>query len=212
MIAGLVGLCWTVVLISRSRSTPVVMLLQTVVAVFWFRRQKWLVLRLCALTVCAAIGVRFLVPNDVVEKWTDRFKETDLVGYFLGHPSHLGTSDEQREELQSRLSRDILSRPTGGFAAVNEEDPENLYLDLALQLGWAPALLFALLGKPRKPRPPAARACLRAGFWRDDPLRRDHRSELMQGQRRRRHHLHQRHLFGLCGLGSGVGPGAHARQ
>ncbi len=144
VICGLVCFCWIVALSSRSRATPVLMFLQTVMIAFWLRRQRWLIGLFCAMAVCGVIGVRF-VPGEVSEKWKARFTDTDLVGYFLGHPAYLEEGDEQRQELQTRLGAEIARRPVGGFAATGEEDPENLYLDLALQLGWMPLFFLVAL-------------------------------------------------------------------
>jgi hypothetical protein len=144
VIWGLVSFCWVVALSSRSRSTPVIMLTQTVAIGWLLREQRWLIGLFCALAVSGAVGLHF-VPEEITERWKDRLNETDMVGYFLGHPGHLGESDEMRRELQPRLAREIVSRPMGGFAAVNEEDPEGLYLDVALQLGWMPVCFMGLL-------------------------------------------------------------------
>lgn len=134
---------WGMALAGYSRSTPVVLGLQTLIYLLWSamrRRSIWLV---------AIVGLMFvltivLVPAEFRRAWTDRFSESDLTGMLLGNPKELSASDEFRYTTRTSLVEQIKARPWGGYAAVGIEDPENLYMDIALQLGWGP--LFWFLG------------------------------------------------------------------
>jgi hypothetical protein len=141
---GPVVFCWVLALVTQSRATPVVMALQTAALLLWHqtRRRVWWIVLVALPTVATLV---YFAPAEARVAWLDRFSQTDLVGYFLGNPSRVHLGDALRRYDQTRLLSEIVSRPAGGYGATNTEDPENLYMDTALQLGWVPAIVLLSL-------------------------------------------------------------------
>lgn len=132
---------WIIAFASYSRATPIILALETVL--LWVaNRERERIAKVAAFLLIAGLALLLILPKNVPEGIIKRFASTDLVAYFMGTASHVSESDEYRREIQNVLWAEILHRPAGGYAATGDEDPESFLLDVALQLGWAPCLLF----------------------------------------------------------------------
>jgi hypothetical protein len=142
--AGFFGLglvFWTAALSSLSRATPIVLALETLLAYLLLPGRRYLLIYSLLFTTCGLIAYH-AIPQEWTEHWRARMQSTDLVGFYLGAPVKLGEGDLVRRDRQARFVEVITERPFGGYAATDAEDPESLPLDVALQFGWFPLLLF----------------------------------------------------------------------
>jgi len=133
---------WLMSLLSLSRATPVVMAAETLVLVVILRRKVGPLLTVAALGLALLMTLP-LLPREYIAGWVERFQSSDLIGYFLGSPLKLGTGELQRTAMREMAWEDIKENPFGGMAWQGRMDAENIILDTALQLGWAPALALA---------------------------------------------------------------------
>ena len=135
-----VVLLWGVAIFSLSRATPVVMGIQTAALLVILRKERARMLGLMGLIGMLGVFLVFSFSKTYFEMWRERMRDTNLQALFQRDFQHVTSSDAQRIDLQQRLVAEIAHHPFGGYAATDQEDPEGLYLDTALQLGWIPAL------------------------------------------------------------------------
>lgn len=148
---GAVGLLWGIAIFSLSRATPLILGVQTVVLVVGAPKERPRLLGMIGGVGVVVLLLAPIFPATYFDMWWERLGELNLPALYQKDYRQLASSDVQRLELQHRLVAEILQRPFGGYAATGQEDPEGLYLDTALQLGWLPAacllaLHLAMLG------------------------------------------------------------------
>lgn len=138
------GYVWLIALASYSRATPIVLAIETALLWVWSEDKRFLSKVSVGLGTAGLLAL-LILPKTVVNPAVERFLSTDLVGYLLGDVKWISESDAFRNELQRSLWGEILHRPFGGYGATGLEDPESLLLDIPLQLGWIPGVLFIVL-------------------------------------------------------------------
>lgn len=133
---------WLLCFFLLSRAPVVVMLLQTFL-MFLFNSERVYKRILLAVFAILLTGFIVFVPDKVVEQWSARMGESvQLVQTQLQGYSQLSDSDTVRFRERHFAWDYISEHPFGGMGATGGTDPENIYLDIAEQLGWLPSFVF----------------------------------------------------------------------
>jgi hypothetical protein len=130
-------------LASFSRSTPVVLGLQIFLLLCYKNTRKLAVVTLFVGMLMVSLVLCF-APSQMVSSWVERWYSSDAIGLVLGDAKRLDRGDSVRLEMKQNYWYQMPQYPMGGYGNPNE-DPENMYLDLGLQLGWGPGVALILL-------------------------------------------------------------------
>ena len=142
-VLALASIIWALGLASLPRATPIVLEVETLICCYCFWRKK-VAMSLLGLIPCAALVSLPWLPEHRLAQWLERWRSTDLIGLATGKAESIDRSDSWRFHMQEMLWHEAQQRPFGGLAATGITDPEDIYLDTAVQLGWGSAA--ALVG------------------------------------------------------------------
>jgi hypothetical protein len=135
---------WGLAFATLSRATPIVLGFETILLMVGTKKIKIGAMAFLVAITILVVSVPFL-SQGIKNYWNERWEATDVLGLITGHGKNIDNSDRWREDMKSIFWEELPKRPFGGYGAAGQVDPENIYLDLALQLGWVPCGCLILL-------------------------------------------------------------------
>ena len=132
-----------VALASLSRTTPVVLALETAAFAIPRKTRKLAILLIGFSIFTLMVSFPFL-PQEYTSYWWDRWQASDAIGLVLGSATKVDIGDGRREDMKLAFWKDLPKYPFGGYGHA-EDDAENIYLDTSMQLGWGPGICLILL-------------------------------------------------------------------